>query len=44
MAKSFRQIAEFKKTINKSLNHIEEVEKTIAKITGALSNKYTNRD
>ena len=44
MAKSFCQIAEFKKTINKSLNHIAEAEKAIAKIAGSFSNKYTNKD
>ena len=44
MAKSFRQIAEFKKTINNSLDHIAEVEKTIAKIARSFSNKHTNRD
>ena len=44
MAKSFRQIAEFKKIINKSLDHIAEAEKAIAKIAGFLSDKYTNRD
>ena len=44
MAKSFRQIIEFKKTINKSLNYMEEVEKIIAGITKAFSNKYTNKD
>ena len=44
MAKSFHQIAEFGKTINKSLNYIEEAEKTIAKITGIFSDKYINKD
>jgi hypothetical protein len=44
MAKSFRRIIEFKKTINKSLDYIGEAEKTIARITGAFSNKNTNRD
>ena len=44
MAKSFRQIVEFEKTINESLNYIGEAEKIIAGITGALSNENTNRD
>ena len=44
IAKSFRQILEFEKTINESYNYIGEVEKIIARIIGAFSNKYTNRD
>jgi len=44
MAKSFHQIAEFGKTINKSLNYIEEAEKTIAKIIGAFGDKHTNKN
>ena len=44
MAKSFCQIIKFKKTINKSLDHIVEAEKAIAKIAGFLSNKHTNKD
>ena len=44
IAKSFRQIVEFKKKINKSLNYIGEVEKIMAKIAKAFSNKHTNKD
>jgi len=44
IAKSLRQIAEFKKTRNESLNYIGEVEETMAGIIEAFSNKYTNRD
>ena len=44
MAERFRQIAEFKKTINKSLNPIVEAEKIITKIAGSFGNKHTNRD
>ena len=43
MAKSFRQIVKFKKTINKSPNYIGEAEK-IARIIGAFNNRHTNRD
>ncbi len=44
MAESFCQITKSKKTINESLNHITEVKKTMAKIAGSLSNRYTNKD
>jgi hypothetical protein len=44
MAKSFCQIIEFEKTINKSLDYIAKIEKAIAKIAGSLNNKHTNRD
>ena len=44
MAESFCQIIEFEKTINKSLDHIVEAEKVMAKIAGSLSNKHTNKD
>ena len=37
-------IIEFKKTINKSLDHIAKTEKAMAKIAGSFSNKHTNRD
>jgi len=39
-----RQIIEFEKTINESLDHMGEAEKTMAEIIGALSDKHTNRD
>ena len=44
MAESIRQIIEFKKTINESLDHMAEAEKAIAKIVRSLGDKYTNRD
>ena len=44
IAKSFHQITEFKKTINKNLNHIAKVKKAMAKIAGSFSDKHTNRD
>ena len=44
IAKSFCQIIEFEKTINKSLNYTGEAEKTMARIVKAFSDKYTNKD
>jgi hypothetical protein len=44
MAESFRQIVEFEKTMNESLDYMGEAEKTMAKIAGAFSDEYTNRD
>jgi len=44
MAKSFSPNCRVRKTINESLNHIGEVEKTMAGIAGALSDEHTNRD
>jgi hypothetical protein len=44
MAESIHQITEFKKTINESLDHMAEAEKAMAKITGSLGDKHTNRD
>jgi hypothetical protein len=44
MAESIRQIIEFKKTINESLDHMAEAEKAMVKIVGSFSDKYTNKD
>ena len=44
MAESFRQIAEFEKTMNNSLDYMAEAEKTMAKIAGSLGDEHTNRD
>ena len=37
-------IIEFKKTINKSVDYIVEIEKVMAKIAGSFSDEYINKD